>query len=163
MRKGFTFISRARERGFTLIEILVVISLIGVLAGLVLVSFTGSQKQARDAGRKSDLKQYQNSLEVFANQQGGLYPSYDGVAASSICSDLGIGACPQDVRAGEAGFIDYTFSANGSGAGTVDATRYVLWAKLENAADYWVLCSDGRTGAVPEIGWADPTEGVCPL
>lgn len=61
--------------GFTLLELLVVISIIGILAGLVLASFTGVQKGARDTNRSSDIKQYQTSLEQFANENSGLYPS----------------------------------------------------------------------------------------
>lgn len=152
------------KRGFTLIEILVVISLIGVLAGLVLVSFTGSQKQARDTARKSDLKQYQNSLEIFANRSSGLYPSRTTtVAASSLCPELGISACPEDVRMSEDATFGYRFQSDGSGLGTADATHYVLWAKLENTADYWVNCSDGRVGIKSQTGWSDPTGGTCPL
>ena len=147
-----------------MIEILVVISLIGILAGLILVSFTGSQKQSRDTQRKSDLKQYQNALEVFANQSDGLYPSQTTtVAASALCADLGISACPEDVRAGDDASFGYRFQSDGSGLAVADAARYVLWAKLENTADYWVNCSDGRVGTKSQTGWADPTGGTCPL
>ena len=48
------------NKAFTLIEMLVVISLIGILAALALVSFGVSQKQARDSARKSDLKTISN-------------------------------------------------------------------------------------------------------
>ena len=53
--------SRGNTSAFTLIELLVVISIIGILAAMVTVSFTASQRQARDAAKKSDLKQYQTS------------------------------------------------------------------------------------------------------
>ena len=55
------------KKGFTLIELLIVISIIGILVTIVSASFVTSQKQARDVQRKSDLKQYQNALENFAN------------------------------------------------------------------------------------------------
>jgi len=42
------------SKAFTLIEMLVVISLIGILAALALASYAGTQKQARDTNRKSD-------------------------------------------------------------------------------------------------------------
>ena len=75
IRKVFTQTTNKLAWGFTLIEILVVISIIGVLASLALVSFAGTQKQARDTQRKNDLKQYQTSLENFANNNSSLYPS----------------------------------------------------------------------------------------
>ncbi len=50
------------QKAFTLIEMLVVISLIGILAALAMVSFSSVQKQARDTARKSDLKQIGNAV-----------------------------------------------------------------------------------------------------
>ena len=61
--------------GFTLIELLVVIAVIGVLAAglIVIINPAGQLARARDAGRKSDLKQIANALNnslVF----NGSYP-----------------------------------------------------------------------------------------
>lgn len=52
-------------RGFTLVELLVVISIIGVLVSVALVSFRTSQARGRDAQRKSDLKQISSALELY--------------------------------------------------------------------------------------------------
>lgn len=156
----------SKLKGFTLIELLVVISLIGILAALALVSYTGSQKQARDTQRKSDLKQYQNALEIFANKNNGLYPSRTasaGVAASTtLCTDLSISTCPEDSRNAEDSTFTYRYQSDGSGSGTVDATKYVLWGKLENTSNYWVICTDGRVGAKSQSGFS-VSGGVCPL
>lgn len=59
--------------GFTLIEILVVIALIGVLAGILIVSFQGVRKSARDSKRKADLEQIRAGLEM-CRQQTRTYP-----------------------------------------------------------------------------------------
>lgn len=152
--------SAQKQKGFTLIELLVVISLIGILAALALVSYTGTQKQARDTQRKSDLKQYQNSLEIFANKNDGLYPSYDG-NLTALCSTLGIdSSCPEDPRVDE-GNSPYKYQSDGSGGLNVDATQYVIWAELENTDEYWVLCSDGNVGAAS--AGIPPSGGNCPL
>ena len=153
-------VRNSKLKGFTLIELLVVISLIGILAALALVSYTGTQKQARNAQRKSDLKQYQNSLELFANKNNGLYPSYD-TNPTSLCSVLGLGSnCPDDPRASEPGQF-YRYQSDGSGTGNPEATEYVLWAELENTDEYWVLCSNGRVGATTE-GIPPSISGTCP-
>jgi len=51
--------------GFTLIEILVVIAIIGILVGIVLVAFGGARASARDAVRMSDLRTLEKMLEMY--------------------------------------------------------------------------------------------------
>lgn len=141
-------------KGFTLIEMLVVISLIGILAALALVSFQSSQKQARDTQRKSDLRQYQNALEAYGNMANGLYP-YRATAASAysqLCSDLNIKlepdiSCSQDPKNATDSSFDYMYISNGSGAvGSASGTQYIIYAQIENASSttYWYTCSNGK-------------------
>jgi prepilin-type N-terminal cleavage/methylation domain-containing protein len=173
VKKGF--IAKA---GFTLIELLVVISIIGLLAGMAVVSFTSSQKQARDTQRKSDLKQYQTALENFANIHNSLYPSrggpanpgWDAPASESLCADLGMTDCPEDpkfdgtyVHYDSAGLFSYRYVSDGSGNGVIDATTYVLWGMLEGSPNYWVVCSNGKVGIKSQTGWVNPQAGVCTL
>lgn len=54
-------------QGFTLIELLVVISIIGILATLIFANFVGVRARGRDAVRKSDIKQIQNALRMYYN------------------------------------------------------------------------------------------------
>lgn len=150
------------KKGFTLIELLVVISVIGVLATLVLVSFGPAQKQARDTQRKSDLKQYQTALENFASRQAGMvYPSRtSSVVADTLCSTLGIlGTCPADPKTDRS----YRYISDGTGSPSINATKYVLWAQLENTSTYFVVCSNGKVGAKAQTGWSNPTGGTCPI
>lgn len=150
-----------------MIELLVVISIIGILAALALVSFTSSQKQARDSARKSDLRQYTTSLEGFGNQNNGLYPSRpdaSGVAASStLCSDLSVTTCSEDPKNATDATFYYRYQSNGSASdGTPTATKYVLWGELESSENYWVVCSDGKIGSVTQAGFG-VSGGACPI
>jgi prepilin-type N-terminal cleavage/methylation domain-containing protein len=56
--------------GFTLVELLVVITILGILATIGLVAFSSSQARGRDAQRKSDLKQIATALELFYSDYG---------------------------------------------------------------------------------------------
>ena len=137
------------KKGFTLIELLVVISIIGILAALATVSFSSTQKQARDTQRKSDLKQYQGALESYANMHNGMYPAYPslGVNIDNFCDWLGItGTCPNDPKyaTDPTNYSQYGYQTDGTTSdASPTATQFILWAKLENTSDYWVICSSG--------------------
>ena len=60
--------------GFTLIEIIMVMAIIGVLVGIVLLNFPAATARARDTERKSDLYQFRTALETYANSHDGFYP-----------------------------------------------------------------------------------------
>lgn len=62
------------KSGFTLIELMVVISIVTFIASLLLVSIKDARLKARDARRLSDMHQIQNALELYA-QDFGNYPS----------------------------------------------------------------------------------------
>ena len=151
-----------------MVELLVVISIIGILAAIALVSFTSSQKQARDTVRRSDSKQYQLALENFANKNGGLYPQRpDGtgiLAWTTLCADMGLTSCPQDPRYAKDTSFVYQYQSNGTiSDGTAIATSYVIWTKIENVTTttYWIVCSNGKSGQ--STSGLPPTGGACPL
>jgi len=66
--------SVAIQKGFTIIELLIVIAIIAILAGLVLNNFQGAQAKARDAQRVNKINALHSKLEEFHNEANG-YPS----------------------------------------------------------------------------------------
>jgi prepilin-type N-terminal cleavage/methylation domain-containing protein len=71
--------------GFTIIELLVVISVIGILAGIVAFTVPGYQQRTRDNQRKSDLSQLSAAFHAYALQKN------DFVGSSSGCGYAGMG------------------------------------------------------------------------
>src|SRR3972149_8165962 len=69
------------KRGFTLIELLVVISIIGILATLLVANYNAARSRARDAQRKSDVRNIQTALRLYYNDTQ-LYPCDDGVTVN---------------------------------------------------------------------------------
>lgn len=69
-----------RKKGFTLIEILVVATIIGMLAAIAAVSYTSFSQASRNARRKADLEQIRAALEMYrSNSVNGQYPAAAGV------------------------------------------------------------------------------------
>jgi type IV pilus assembly protein PilA len=66
------------QKGFTIVELLIVIVVIGILAALVLNTFSGAQKRARDTERVGDINALATQLEVYYNDQGA-YPQWEQI------------------------------------------------------------------------------------
>jgi len=117
------------KRGFTLIEILIVVAIIGLLASFVLVGLGGARSRARDARRIADLNQVQQSLELYYSKFG-TYPvatAWTGATGltgvlTSAATGLGIRAIPGDP----------TLSATYYYCASTGGTSYLVGAVLEN-------------------------------
>lgn len=66
--------SYKNQKGFTIVELLIVIVVIGILATLVIVTFSGIQQRARDTQRQTDVNALQGHVEAYYAQTGN-YPT----------------------------------------------------------------------------------------
>lgn len=117
------------KRAFTLVEMLIVIAIIALLAGIIMTSLTGSKSKSRDGKRIADINQIQSALEQYFDRCGQ-YPAQLNVSQ-------GAGVCPASVTL--ATFIStiptppggtYDYAIN------TDKTDFVLHVTLENISDY---------------------------
>jgi general secretion pathway protein G len=132
-------------KGFTLVELLVVMAIIGVLATLIVGGFRSSQMRGRDAARKGDLKEITNALEIFYSDYGK-YPPASGtqIAGCSYNPATGAGAAciwgRSEFTDGKTTYFKVIPKDPSTGQSyiyKVDSTKkkYQLYAHLENTQD----------------------------
>ena len=63
------------SRGFTIVELLIVIIVIAILATLVITAYNGVQAKARDVKRQTDAQSVQKAAEAYAAENDGSYPT----------------------------------------------------------------------------------------
>lgn len=124
------------SRGFSLIELLVVITIIAVLSTVGLIAYSSVAKQGRDSKRQSDLRSIQSALEqYFADQL--YYPSTAGMDAllnsggpfTNGGSKVWMNSVPQDPQ----GTNRYRYESFPPSC-TNNCSSYCLYAKLEGSS-----------------------------
>lgn len=142
--KGSTLVSRS-ERAFTLIELLITISIIGVMLAVSINAVTGMQKSSRDAQRRTDLRIIQSALERYKADQH-YYPSatFPWGEALREESTLYLDRVPHDPSRSNAGTVDYCYEALPVDCGgSSPCTSYILFTKLERSAQEMSPCVMG--------------------
>lgn len=99
------------SKGFTLLEMLVVIGIISVLVSMGIASYSTAQKKARDAKRQSNLKSFQSALEQCYSVNNYTYPTITGTGTITIGEDCPAAAGP-DLTITDPSTKTYTVSSS---------------------------------------------------
>lgn len=75
----------SKQTGFTIVELLIVIVVIGILAAITIVAYNGIQARARDNVRYSDAKVIINALELYKTDHGTYPSSWPNITQTAIC------------------------------------------------------------------------------
>jgi len=65
---------KTNQQGFTIVELLVVVAIIGIISTLSMISFGKAREKTRDTRRKSDLVQIANAIRLYADNHEGVFP-----------------------------------------------------------------------------------------
>lgn len=140
-----------KSRGFTLVELLITISIIAILSAIGLVAYSSVMKQGRDSKRQSDLRSIQSALEQYYSDQG-FYPS-DITYGSPLSANgktylntIPTGAyCYKSLKPTQTcdSIIQLTELCINSGVTANMCVSYCLYAELENQPTGSKICKSG--------------------
>lgn len=117
------------QRGFTLMELLIVIAIIGILISISTVAYTSAQKKSRDSRRRSDLKALSSGFEQYYADNSSNYP-----ATCSLSTTYMPNGMPADPKTGTA----YTSTSDWYSCST---SSFCVCAALESETNSTNDCS----------------------
>jgi prepilin-type N-terminal cleavage/methylation domain-containing protein len=123
-------VGERNTRGFTLIELMVVIAMLGVLVAIAIPNFIGLQDRAKEGSLKANMHTFQMASEDYGVQHGGVYsldangvvgllPGGDSHFLNAFARTWGIGTAWEDRAAFSAnvssipGITSYADSSSG--------------------------------------------------
>lgn len=139
---------RTVTTGFTLMELLIAISIVAILMAIGIVSYGTINKQSRDAKRKSDIEQIRSALEMYRTDNG-YYPNAGGgsfvdvsTGLSALVSGGYIAALPADPKPSS---MVYEYKATNLSSDDNNYYGYCLSALLESETPTSPPCTPDST------------------
>ena len=86
------FIGGEKQRGFTLVELLIVAIILAILAAIVVPQFASSTDDATDSALRSNLSAIRGAIDLYAQQHGGTFPGSTDSTTAGCPGGTGGGA-----------------------------------------------------------------------
>ena len=132
------------ESGFTLVELLVVMLIIGLLAAIAIPAFFNQRDKANDSEAKTQAKTAQTAMETWATDHNGSYAAATLAGLQAIEPTVGGGVALSGL-----GADTYTITATADNTGNT----FTIARAASGAVTY--PCTTGGTGGCPETGATD--------
>jgi type II secretion system protein G len=127
--------AREAERGFTLIELMIVVAIIAILAGILIPNFVNARAQAQTAACESNLRAIATALELYyADNQ--VYPTASGAAVQ-----------PTLLTANGIAYLNNTPKDPAAQSGTATYSLTTVQAGGGSAAGYTITCPGVHAGS----------------
>lgn len=90
----------AKKRGFTLVELLIVIIIIAVIAAIAIPKFTNASLRSKESAAKGELKLLRDATELFKNDCGGYPAQQSDLSATSAPATANNGGTTVSIASG---------------------------------------------------------------
>ena len=145
----------AKQRGFTIVELLIVIVVIAILAAISIVAFTGVQNRAHDTAVRSDLAAYAKTAELYkVDEPSGQYAFGPLINATTTNSPMRMRVSQSAYAISPAVTYNLLNCTNNASPGS----DYAMLAVSKSGKKFWVGSNSGGvqeyTGAA---AWGDLT------
>lgn len=138
------FSSESKHQGFTLVELIIVIVIIGILAAISVLAYNGVVDSAHDTTVKSDLANFAKKIEIVKTETG-FYPQN----SSQMTKDMGF-TFTRNAYGADEQFYNLRFCAN------PETDNYIMYARSKSGNFFKYTAHDGLETATNTYGW-----GVC--
>ena len=139
---------KKQQGGFTLIELMVVIVIIGILVAIALPNFIGAQDRAKVASVKANMHTYQTALETYAVDWGGQYPA-DEEGAKDDSTDNNGNYWKDFTNPIDQSLSSYTTT---TGTGTLSSANGMVGYDAVNTTTYYIYGYDKDANPIKDKG-----------
>ena len=145
------------KKGFTLIELMIVVAIIGILAAIAIPKFADLIKKSKEGATKGSLGALRSALTIYYGEQEGYYPNPKSDLGGGSANETGVfgnGAGPfltkylskmPTVKLGRTNLNDQTICVYGDNLADLDATVRVSgkwWYRGQTVGEMNVAASD---------------------
>ncbi len=149
----------ASRKGFTLIELMIVVAIIGILAAVAIPKFADMLRKSKEGVTKGNLGSLRSALNIYSSDNEGIFPS-DNLACLTAQAKY-IDALPTAKTAGyhsESDLLDNNDTQGQAGLVMADDGKWKYWNwpnpfMSKNQGMLWLGCSHTDTKNAPITSW----------
>jgi len=134
-----------KQHGFSLVELLISVSIIAILIAIGIASYSTINKQSRDTKRKSDIEQLRSAIEMYRSENG-YYPNtgagWVDITSLSALTPTYIPAIPEDPK----NTTPYVYRYKATGLSNGQYYGYCIEATVESAGSLSNTCTSIESG-----------------